>query len=122
MAQSFNLNCKCGYNKSIIVGEGMLGMDFNTIRRTFTPEERIVFEESLENNTLKDFSFGQRAAYCATCNDIVSVAVLRCVVNEETLTYKPCPDCSNAVQPRDEFGKCPECGEKLNVQEAGRYD
>ena len=117
MGQVLNLGCKCGYKKSVNVGEGLLAIDIELIRFKFTPDELVGFENAVANGTV-DYSFGQRIAYCGKCSDVIDTTVLRYVENDtEKLVVKPCEQCESIVQLRNEPGDCPRCGEKLKCSQ-----
>jgi predicted RNA-binding Zn-ribbon protein involved in translation (DUF1610 family) len=127
MAQILNITCECGFNKTITVGEGLLAINKNYIRSTFTEEELMGFEEAIKNNTLPDhpngYAHGGKLAYCGFCQDLKIVPYLRYIVNNvENYVIKPCPDCGKTVNPREEPGNCPKCGEILLYRNEGFSD
>ncbi|MDR2570906.1 MAG: hypothetical protein LBD23_11545 [Oscillospiraceae bacterium] len=122
MGQMFDLSCKCGYKKEVSLGEGLMAINLDFIRRIFDPDELTDFENAIANGAC-DYSFGQRIAYCSSCKDIENVTVLRYVEDGNTnIVCKPCQKCDSEVTLQGELGNCPLCGTKMTMKETGMWD
>jgi hypothetical protein len=128
MAQMLNLNCSCGYNKEVTIGEGLMALNTDRIRDIFTHTELEDFEEALDEGSCS-YGYGSRIAFCEACDDIVTAIVLRYSnvlsdgsFTEENLVIKPCPDCDNEVTLLEEPYDCPKCKKILSLTTAGYCD
>ena len=124
MGQVYNLSCKCGYNKDVQIGEGMMGMRLEAIREVFTPEELSEFENALADG-LTDYCLGRMLAYCMDCMDIVNANVLRYAVGGLIkIIVKPCEKCKGTLFPYYSIFSlsCPRCSNALSIAEAGLWD
>ena len=122
MGQALNISCGCGYEKHLLIGEGLMAMNKDLIRFTFAQYDLSGFENALAGG-MTDFSFGQNLAYCQKCADLVSATTLKYTVDGQTVFLaKPCDQCNGDLLLRDNFGQCPKCGKELHEQQAGLWD
>ena len=110
--------CECGYEGTLFIGEGMLAVSVDRVRRTFAPEELVLFEETIKNNTA-NFRLLSAPAHCQKCRELVSIPALRYVWDGQTkFIYKPCQTCDETVIPIDEIQHtpCPKCSLTLRIE------
>jgi ribosomal protein S27E len=119
MGNSIKLECGCGYNKILLIGEGILAISLNHIRRTFTAKELARFEKSIVNDKT-NFRLLSVPAHCSKCKDIISISALRYLMDgKKEFIYKPCQECNETAVPISKVSSknilCPKCSDTLRV-------
>jgi RNA polymerase subunit RPABC4/transcription elongation factor Spt4 len=122
MGNIYGFKCGCGYEKKARIGEGRTGMNVNTIREIFTPDELSEFENALSSG-ITDYSLSKKIAFCRKCGDLVNADALRYAVGGLTkIIVKACINCNDILFPCDINVICPRCGCALLAEQEGFWD
>jgi hypothetical protein len=123
-----NFSCSCGYEKAFNLGEGLFAIDKDRIREMFTPQELMGFESAVAKGSCS-YGYGDRSAFCKSCDDLVAATVLRYsnvledgTFTQESLVIKGCSVCGNEITLCNEPYGCPKCKNNLAVSVAGYWD
>lgn len=126
MGDIIRVGCeKCGYNKEMNVGGGLLSINKDVIANIFSKEDISEFKKLAEENLLGQYLMENKVGYCKECHELYSVPVLNYSKQgeaQERTVKKSCPQCNQELDFSYDTKICPKCSDELVHESAGMWD
>lgn len=121
----YEAKCSCGYETKLYLGAGSNACSLKYITRLLTVKEWDNFHMAFENNQVKTFQLMNAAYTCRECKILETGYLFTYQLNTGQIikVHGNCSKCDKPVQIQEkEPIHCPECGEKLSLNNIGEWD
>ena len=125
MGMIVKISCKCGYSKKLYCGAGIAACNINMLNKLFPSQIISEFEEYKSKDMVKTFIMENEITYCKQCKDINTTCVLKYELQDgkKIERINKCNRCYGDVEILDYNNLlCPNCANKLLIQEVGSWD
>lgn len=118
--------CKCGYEKELNIGGGLLGCNVEHIARFF-PVETETFKKERAAGMIQSFMMENELSYCPRHGgELMAVEAFSYTKKDGSVCHyvRPCPECGGKVirLMDEENVVCPRCGEVMKHSFLGDWD
>lgn len=118
------VSCRCGFNKKLHLGIGLLSCNVNHIFSLFSDEKIERFKNDIKDEKVGRFFTENIAGFCESCKDIIEVPKINVDLKngDKYSIIGECSVCDNDVIPLDKEYRCPICDECMNITNEGLWD